>query len=162
MPLSYNAMINTAVYGRFSNNNDTVNNTPATAVFNGNVFLKKRLVINNATTTVAETIPALTSNSTTITGQSWLNGVYVCSTSRNLSTDYYGFDKVASTYITLASGEYMQIQTPYLSVLSAYTVTVTGTAKPLSWVLYGSLNGTTWVTIDTRTGLDLVSSIATN
>ena len=70
MPLSYNAMISSGVYGRFGVFDDTVNNIPAVSLFNGDVLMKNRLYINNQTTSVTETIPALTSNYTTITGNS--------------------------------------------------------------------------------------------
>ena len=180
MPLSFNALTNTAVYGRFGVFNDTIADISAVSFFNGNVYMKNRLVLNGSVTQVAETIPALTANYTILTTNTskWLNGEYFVSTSNNSPTDYYAFDKDTSTFVTLLNyssgvytgtqstlninGEWIQIQTPYGSILQSYYITVpTTTDLPTSWTLLGSPNGTTWVALDNRINQNLTQGSQT-
>ena len=185
MPLSYNAMISSGVYGRFGVFDDTVNSIPAVSLFNGDVVMKNRLFINGQTQSVPETIPALTSNNTTITGNpsAWLNGDYIVSSSNNSISDFYAFDKVLTSYVELTgygssqiytgsistivsgvtvSGAWIQIKTPYKSILTQYKLTTTSINNaPYRWVVAGSLNNKDFYLLDTQSNEIFTTNIKT-
>lgn len=55
------------------------------------------------------------------------------------------------------SGEWVQLQLPVAIVLTSYTLTgresAVSSQNPKNWTLFGSNNGTTWSSIDTRSGI---------
>lgn len=72
-------------------------------------------------------------------------------------------DNSASTkYLTFHNAGWVQYQAPASYVVTSYTLTSANDAAerdPLNWTLQGSVNGTTWTTIDTRSGVDFPSRL---
>ncbi len=65
-------------------------------------------------------------------------------------------------YLTFHNASWVQYQATGNYVVSRYTITSANDAAerdPLTWTLQGSGNGTTWTTIDTRTGEDFATRL---
>lgn len=66
-------------------------------------------------------------------------------------------NNVATKYLTVNSSAWMQFQANNSYVVKGYSLTSANDfpeRDPLNWTLQGSVNGSTWTTIDTRTNQD--------
>jgi hypothetical protein len=126
---------------------------------------------------------ALTNYTTALSGQSYGNGSYIITTSSDYGVTesaYYAFDRNNATWWTNSyaymysgsysrsppttttvsgnsySGEWLQIQMPTPIILSNYTLYSHLTdylRSPKDFIIAGSTNGTTWVTIDIQSNI---------
>ena len=73
-------------------------------------------------------------------------------------------NNVNSKYLTFNGSGWIQYQAPSSYIVNRYTLTSANDAPdrdPLNWTLQGSNNGSTWVTIDNRSGEDFPSRFQT-
>ena len=105
----------------------------------------------------------LSGNSTVISGQPYGNGTYtVSATVERLSrrapyafgtTSYWQLNPYPTTRTTVVSGttytgEWVQLVMPSSIVVKRYSLTTTSSNNPISWVIAGSTDGTTWYLLD--------------
>ena len=114
---------------------------------------------------------AITNASNTLTGQ--YPGQYIVTSSSNRNgtgEQYHVFDYNPTTFwqvtfpptaTTTASGsiytgEWVQLQSPYLFTLTSYAV-YSQSSAPTQWVIVGSTNGTTWTLLDSQVSQNILT-----
>jgi hypothetical protein len=130
--------------------------------------------------------PTMTGNSTVLSGQT-----YIASASSELAGGYEAYRAfdfntttlwhsatsaytsgayTAGTYSTTVSGvarggEWIQLQYPAAVTITSYEIQSRDgqiTGAPITWWLAGSNNGSTWTTVDNRTGITWETNLQTN
>jgi len=159
-------------------------NLNAVSIFENGLSLTNKYqsnILANLTYQILRYPPVtLTSASTTLTGNSYGNGIYItsassvafglgtydsftypytfggwaCTNSRYSST-YLGTVSTSITSIGNILGEWLQIQLPISIKLNSYAILSSSQFKsaPSTWYLVGSTNQTTWYPIDYRTNI---------
>lgn len=105
----------------------------------------------------------MSGNSTVISGQLYGNGTYtVSATVERLSqkapyafgtTSFWQLNPYPTSRTMVVSGttytgEWVQLVMPSSIIVKKYSLTTTGINNPISWVIAGSTDGTTWYLLD--------------